>query len=98
MTIQSEGIFAPFFGMILLTFIVWLFMYVRRLGYIAANRVRAEDLTTPEKGAKILPEKVNWPAYNFRNLFELPVIFYALCIYLYVSGRVDLTYIVSAWL
>ena len=94
---QGSEIFAPFFGMLLLTFVVWLVMYARRLRYIFANRVRSEDLTTLEKGAKVIPEAVNWPAHNFRNLFELPVIFYALCIYLYVTGNVDAIYVVSGW-
>lgn len=95
---QGTEIFAPFFGMLLLTFVVWLVMYMRRLRYIVSNRVRSEDLTTLEKGAKVIPEAVNWPAHNFRNLFELPVLFYALCLYLYVSGNVDTVYVTSAWL
>ena len=94
---QGSEIFAPFFAMILLTFVVWFVMYVRRLRYIFANRVRSEDLTTLEKGAKVIPENVNWPAHNLRNLFELPVLFYALCIYLYMTGNVDALYVGSAW-
>ena len=72
-------------------------LYYRRLSYIFANRIRSQDLTTPEKGAAIIPEQTNWPSYNFRNLFELPVLFYALCLYLYVSGGVDAVYVGSAW-
>jgi len=93
----GSEIFVPFFGMLLLTLVVWIFMYVRRLAYIVGHRIDSQDLTTPEKGAKIIPEKIHWPAYNFRNLFELPVIFYALCIYLYVTGKVDAVYVTSAW-
>ena len=84
--------------MLLLTFGVWLLLYVRRLRYIVRHRVNAQDLTTPEKGARIIPEEVSWPAYNFRNLFELPVVFYALCLYLFVSGNVDSVYVTSAWI
>ena len=95
---HGSEIFGPFFGMLLLTFAVWVLLYVRRLSYIARHRVNAQDLTTPEKGARIIPEEVSWPAYNFRNLFELPVVFYALCLYLFVSGNVDAVYVTSAWL
>mgnify|MGYP001814164939 FL=1 len=94
---QGSEIFAPFFGMLLLTFVVWFVMYVRRLRYIVSNRVRTEDLTTLEKGAKVIPEAINWPAHNLRNLFELPVLFYALCIYLFATGYVDALYVASAW-
>ena len=32
------------------------------------------------------------------SLLELPVIFYALCLYLYVTGWVDSVHVASAWL
>ena len=95
---QDAAIFAPFAGMLLLSFVVWVYMYTLRLGYIARHRIDSQDLTTPEKGARIIPERVNWPAHNLRNLFELPVVFYALCLYLYATGNVDTTYVTSAWL
>jgi hypothetical protein len=95
---HSEEIFGPFIAMMLLTFIVWVVMYVRRLHYIISNRIDTRQLTTPEKGAKLIAEKVSWPAYNFRNLFELPVLFYALCLYLFATGNVDTMFVSSAWL
>ena len=98
MAMQGSEIFAPFFGMLLLTFVVWVYMYVRRLSYIVRHRVDAQDLTTPEKGARIIPEQIHWAAYNFRNLFELPVVFYMLCLYLFASGNVDTVYVTSAWI
>ena len=94
----GNEIFAPFFGMLLLTFAVWVVMYVRRLRYIASNKIDPQRLTTPEKGAAAIPEQIHWPAYNFRNLFELPVAFYAVCLYLFVAGTVDSVYVTSAWL
>lgn len=94
----GSEIFVPFFGMLLLTLVVWIVLYVRRLTYIIGHRIDSQQLTTPEKGAKLIPENVHWPAYNFRNLFELPVVFYALCIYLYATGNVDETYLISAWI
>ena len=95
---HGEEIFGPFFGMMLLTFVVWVVMYVRRLHCIISNRIDTRELTIPEKGAKLIPENVSWPAYNFRNLFELPVLLYALCLYLFVTGNVDTMFVSSAWL
>ena len=83
--------------MMLLTAIVWAYMYTRRLTYIKANRIPPQDLTTPEKAAKLLPETVALPANNLRNLLELPVLFYALCLYLYVTKSADSLHVVSAW-
>ena len=90
-------IFTPFIGMLSLTFLVWVHLYVRRIGYMIKHRIDAQKLTTPEKGKSLIPEAVNYPAYNLANLFELPVVFYALCLYLYVSGNVDPTYVAAAW-
>jgi hypothetical protein len=94
---ESQAILAPFLAMMLLTALVWVDMYSRRLGYIKANRIQPQDLATPEMAAKLLPEAVTLPANNVRNLLELPVLFYALCLYLYVTGSVDGVHVVSAW-
>ena len=95
---QDAAIFAPFVALMLLTFVVWLYMYVCRIGWIRANRIDTQQLTTPDKALAIVPEKVTYPAHNLRNLFELPVLFYALCLYLYASGSVDTVYVAAAWL
>ncbi len=94
---QGAEILLPFVGMLSLTFVVWLVLYVRRIGYMRKNRVNPQDFTTPEKGKALLPEYVNYPAYNLANLFELPVVFYAICLFLYTTESVDQTYVVSAW-
>lgn len=84
--------------MILVTFVVWIVLYVRRIGYLRSNRIHAQKVATPEKVAELIPDDVQYPANNFRNLLELPVIFYALCLYLHVSGNVDSWYVIGAWL
>ena len=94
---QGTEIFGPFFGMLVLTFVVWAVMYSRRISWIVKNKIDTQELNTPEKGAAIAPESVSFPSHNFRNLFEMPVIFYALCLYLFVTGNVDSTYMTSAW-
>ncbi len=37
------------------------------------------------------------PSDNLKNLFEMPVIFYALALYLFVTNQVDATYVSAAW-
>ncbi len=61
------------------------------------NRVNAQRIGTPEKVVQVLPEEVQYPAYNLSNLLELPIIFYALCLYLFVAGNVDTLYVIAAW-
>jgi hypothetical protein len=94
---DPEAILPPFLAMMLLTAVVWVYMYVRRLSYIRLNRVPPQELATPEKAAALLPERIARPANNLRNLFELPVLFYALCLCLYVTASVDGVHVASAW-
>ncbi len=93
----GSEIFMPFVGMLSLTFVVWVLLYVRRIGYMRQHRIDPQDLTTPEKGKALMPDSVSYPAYNLANLFELPVVFYALCLYLFVTGSVDAVYVAAAW-
>ena len=94
---QGQEIFGPFFGMMLLTLVVWIVLYVRRIGYLKSHRVHAQKVATPEKVSEIIPDEVQYPAHNFKNLFEMPVLFYFLCLYLFASGNVDSWYVMGAW-
>ncbi len=83
--------------MMVLTLVVWVVMYVRRIRYMLSARVHPQKVRTPDKVAALIPEEINYPAHNLMNLFELPVLFYALCLYLYATGTVDLTHVITAW-
>lgn len=85
---KQELIFIPFFGMMLLTILVWAYMYYQRLSWIIRERINPQSFAVTEK-AKNVPNRVRYPSDNLKNLFELPVIFYAVCLYLYVSQQVD---------
>ena len=93
---QSE-IFAPFVGMIGLTLVVWVFMYSKRLPFIFSNRLKLEEMTKDEFD-RLSPPYVRRPSDNLKNLFEIPVLFYALCLYLFVTGQVDFAYLIAAWM
>lgn len=94
---QDPAIFAPFLGMMLLTLTVWVVMYARRLSFLFANKIDYRSIDTPYKAARVIPEDVALSSDNLKNLFELPILFYAVCIYLYLSGRVDTLYLIAAW-
>ena len=89
-------IFTPFLGMIALTLAVWVFMYSKRLPFIFANRFNPNEMT-PDEFNRLSPSEVRNPSDNLKNLFEIPVLFYVLCLYLYVTAQVDIVYVASAW-
>ncbi len=94
---SDSAIFVPFFGLMLLTMVVWIYMYIRRLAWIAANNPDPQSISTPEKLNQVLPETVNYPSNNLKNLFELPVLFYGLCLYLALTDQVDQLYVYGAY-
>ncbi len=95
--IDTLNIFIPFLGVMVLTLLVWVYMYILRLSWIASNKPDSSLLSTPEKLTEIIPETVNYPANNLKNLFELPILFYAVCLYLAWSSTLDITHIYCAY-
>jgi len=96
--VNDELILQPMLGMMALTAIVWLVMYAKRIPAMKKAGVPVQAYTTPDKAVELLPEAVNNSANNFKNLFELPVLFYGLCLFLYVTDGVDTGYVIAAWL
>ena len=87
----QRAIFGPFFATMLLTLVVWVYMYVRRIGFIRSSGVGPKDLAVPGELARISPASVSNPSDNLKNLFEVPVLFYALPLHLFVTDQVDAT-------
>ena len=91
---NAEAIFLPMLATMALTAVVWFYMYAKR---IPAMR-QVQTYTMPEKVVEHLSDEVNYSANNLKNLFEVPILFYGLCLYLFVTSNVDSTYVVAAWL
>lgn len=94
---SQDAIFGPVFAMVALTFVVWVYMYVRRIHFLTANDITPDQVTTPAAMEAITPPEVARSSDNLKNLFEVPVLFYALALLLYASGRVDALYVGAAW-
>ena len=87
----------PMLGMMILTLLVWVVMFIQRVSFAQSNRLDIEQFKTPADVQTLVPAEVSGASNNFKNLFELPVIFYGLCLYLMVSGQVDGFYTNCAW-
>ncbi len=89
-------IFMPMFYLMLLTVSVFLFSTSIRLKEIFLNKnVPGEEHRYPpfDKGSNILKNAQR----NLANLFEFPILFYAVCICIYVSGNVDDYFVTLAY-
>ena len=95
---DQSPIFGPFFATMLLTVVVWVYMYARRIPFINASGKTPQELAVPGALDAISPPSVVWPSDNLKNLFEMPVLFYALVLYLYATQQVDGGYTTAGWI
>ncbi len=82
-------------ALVALTAGIWVLMYLRRISEITQNRIDPQSLVTSEIASNKL-RNVS-AADNFGNLLETPVLFYAICIILFVTGEVTQLQLVLAW-
>lgn len=94
---MQDAIFSPFFATVFLTLVVWVYMYIRRISFITSRKIRPQDIAAPDTLAQISPPNVSNPSDNLKNLFEIPVLFYALVLYLFITNQVDAVYVNAAW-
>lgn len=92
----QDAIFGPFFATMFLTLLVWVYMYIRRISFITSLKTRPQDLAAGTL-AQISPPNVSNPSDNLKNLFEIPVLFYVLVLYLFITKQVDAVYVNAAW-
>jgi hypothetical protein len=92
----QDAIFNPFFATMALTLVVWIYMYIRRISFINSQEIYPQDLAASSAPMQGWPRNVINPSDNLKNLFEIPILFYALVLYLFVTKQVDAVYITAA--
>ena len=93
---NQAAILQPFVATMILTMVVWAYMYGRRLPFIFSSGLDPKQMT-PLELARLSPPQVSNPSDNLKNLFELPTVFYAVVLYLYATNQVDTAYLGAAW-
>lgn len=92
---RHEAIFAPMIAFTFLVFILWM-----RLGLVRFSGLRRK-IVSPDYirvgGGPEPSEYVVVSHRHFSNLFEIPVLFYAVCIALFATRTVDGLAISLAW-
>ena len=93
---MNSEIFLPMFYLILLTVVVFLFSTTIRLKeiYLIKSVVGEEHRHPPfDQGSRVLKNAQR----NLANMFEFPILFYAVCICIYVTGNVDDYFVTLAY-
>jgi hypothetical protein len=91
----DNAIFLPAIGMVLLTLVVWLRMYTDRLGEMRSKKIHPQRVATARMAGEVLQNVQS--ADHFRNLFEMPVLFYVLCGFLAITKLTTVLLLAMAW-
>lgn len=65
------------------------------LAYSRVSRIAKQGMKEIRKTG--FPVHVNNASDNFKNQFEVPVLFYALCLFFIISGGATRTVVIAAW-
>jgi len=95
-TMDTKTIFLPALAMALLTCVVWLRLFYVRIGQMKRERIHPQSVATSAQAVARLTE--SRAADNFRNLFELPVLFYLALVVASINGLTDTATLTLAWL
>ena len=94
---MNAEIFAPMYYMVLLTASVFLLSTLIRFKNVLIDKSHTGSelmkIPLPASAAQITKQADR----NLINLFEFPILFYAICVVLYVSGKVDAFFILLAY-
>jgi hypothetical protein len=92
---DRTAILWPMCAQAALVALVWLRLYALRLTEIRSRGIDPQQLARADEAVRLLEN--NRAADNLRNLFEIPVLFFAVCLALYVTGFVTQMQVSLAW-
>jgi hypothetical protein len=91
----STAILLPGLAMVALTFAVLVVMFRRRVAQMKRDRIRPQQVATSQQAAALYADVA--PADNFRNLFEMPVLFYFALAVAAITGQTGPLVLGLAW-
>jgi hypothetical protein len=88
-------ILSPLFALALWTSLVLVQIPIARFRSAFKHEIAAEDFKYGE--SSLVPAYVSIPNRNYMNLLELPVLFYVVCLLIYVTEITSQTMLTVAW-
>ena len=95
---MTNSLAFPMLDMMLLTMVVWIYMFIQRVGYATANNLDIESMKSPQDIVGLIPPENSSASNNFKNLFELPVLFYVALLLALNFMLQDLVLVALAWM
>ena len=92
---STQLILWPMLAMVALTFTVGGVLLIRRIAYFKSAHLHPQKVATSAQMAQLVID--SRAADNFRNLFELPVLFHAAVITIYAAQLTSPLLVAMAW-
>ena len=92
---ESKLMLYPLLAMFLLVFLVVTTLIRQRISFYKQNRVHPQKTATSAQMAATITD--SRAADNFRNLFEVPVLFYVAVLTIHAAGFICLPHLIFAW-
>lgn len=93
---QPHWIFYPAIALAFFTLAVGLRMLQWRIHAVKQDGLKPTYFRLNRDGEP--PDYLVQVSQHYQNLFELPVLFYVICLFIYVTNRVDSAFVLLAWL
>ena len=93
---MRNAIFWPLVAQVVLVVAVSVRLYAKRIGELKTRRINPQAIATSQSAAAALKDVA--AADNFRNLFEAPVLFFAVCCALAITDTVTPLQVTLAWI
>jgi len=87
------SVLLPAVVLMLITLVVGLNMTARRVLEVRSSDLNPQDYPTPSKFDTVLSERAQATANCYKNLFEMPVVFYALSAFVALASAGDAVFI-----
>lgn len=94
---NQNQIFFPCFALMILTFIVLIRMFIARVQAVAKGEIEVKYFKTFDLQSTT-PILMTQASRNFTNLFEVPTLFYMICVFALITQNVDPIMYKAAWL
>ena len=93
----STEILAPVTALLLLSCVMWAWMYSTRIPAVKAAGMKLDPNLPKGQQMSELPAKVRWKADNYNHLLEQPTLFYAVALTLALLGAGEGLNVALAW-
>lgn len=91
----NTAVFWPMLAQAALIACVWVRMYLLRIAEMKSRRIHPQKLALSQPKGNLLED--TRAADNFNNLFEVPVLFFIVCLVMLVTGIESLPLLLLAW-